>query len=590
LTSFKTTIQFVSGAIIVGSNGNLTTGINDAADGLYMIDGKTGQIVRRIHWSESADLDVNGVAIAPRTVFFGNHQGSVYAYSLYGDSTRLWSRQLSGAIKGACAVEDFNSDGTYDVVAATDSGEITAMDGKTGAMMWSAKVTYRPNFTYPKEKSFVASPTLVDLNQDGTRDVLIGSRNGTLYAYDGRTGTILWEYRTRTPSGIHASALVWGESIVVAESYSTLTWLDFQGKIQRVVSLASEPDVQGIFASPVAFSDGSVVIGSSWGSGDSGIWMIPSTDTKPRFHNAGRISATAAIGDGLGLGKEQAWVVTERGQLWVILPNGDVAATYTLDSGSETTPLIADVDGDGRLELITTGADRMMRCYQLPGTGPVKWGTFRGNFYNTGVDDDVLEPYPYVRSGLRRLRRQRTSSPNEYVRKEQVYQTLGYDSESTLISPDGIGMARLGTTWGRLKRALGGNTEYLEGRFGLGYRGISVMQDNEEQFIVLFPEWKTRPADTDPISYLITYNHKYRTKEGVGPGTPISVAVGIFGTPTLVLDTKTKQESAIFKSAPWDKVRFGLIPVTGEYTNKGSIKRAKAYPDGSFIHYVEVRR
>lgn len=235
LTSFKTTIQFLSGAILVGSNGNLRDAINDNADGIYVLDGKSGDIIRRINWSEDSYLDVNGLALSPHTLFFGNSQGSVYAYAIYGDGPRLWKHQMGGAIKGAVAVEDFNSDGTYDVVAATISGEIAALNGRTGDVLWSNQVNFKPNFTLPKGKAFIASPTLVDLNNDGTRDVVIGSRNGSFYAFDGRNGTILWEFRTLTPSGVHASALVAGNSLVLAESYSKVSWVDFQGKSKRIV-------------------------------------------------------------------------------------------------------------------------------------------------------------------------------------------------------------------------------------------------------------------------------------------------------------------------------------------------------------------
>ncbi len=81
----------------------------------------------------------------------------------------------------------------------------------------------------------------------------------------------------------------------------------------------------------------------------------------------------------------------------------------------------------------------------------------------------------------------------------------------------------------------------------------------------------------------------YQTKEGVGPGTPIDICKKIYGTPQLALDTETNQESVMFKAVPWDKIRFGLIPTTGDYSKSGSVKTTKMYPAGAFIHYIEVR-
>lgn len=589
ITTFKTTIQVISSAIIVGSNGNLSDGLNDSADGIYFYDGQTGDLIRRIHWSEPVELDVNGIALSPQSLFFGNDAGAVYAYAIYGSGPRLWKRQLSAGIKGSVSIEDLNSDGTYDVIAATLSGEIVGLNGKTGDILWTNKVPYKPSFTYPKEKAFVASPTLVDLNRDGTRDVVIGSRNGSVYAFDGRTGEIIWEYRTRGPSGVHASVWASDSVIIVAESYSTLTWLDFSGLPSRTVRLANEPDIQGLFSSPAVLPNGTVVIGSSWVTGNTGIWVIPSSDAAPIFYPTGKVSATAAIADGLGTGDPQAWVITEGGELKVIEQSGRIAATYTLDSGSETTPLITDIDKNGSLELVTTGIDKLIRCYQLPGKGPVIWENFRGNRHNSGVAFDSLESYPKTRNAIRQRARESITSPNLYAKSERRYLTIGHDSESTLISPEGIGEARLGTTWGRFKRAMGPDVDYIYGHFGLGFRGVSVVKDSEELFVILFPEWKDKLMDTDTISVILTYNRKFQTKEGIGPGAKLSECKAIYGDPTLTYDSDTNQESALFQSPPWNKIRFGLIPATGDYSNSRSVRVTKKYPSDTIINYIEIR-
>ncbi|NBV42048.1 hypothetical protein EBR96_04685 [bacterium] len=590
LTTFKTTIHYISGAVVLGSQGIAKDAPNDNADGVYFLDGRNGNILRHIHWSDYADLDVNGIGLGPRTLFFGNDHAEIFAYGIYGqDSPRLWKKTLSGNIKGAPGVEDFNSDGTYDAVFGTESGDVVAVDGKNGATIWQVAFPFKPVFTVPKERAVIASPALVDLNRDGVRDIVIGCRNGSVYALNGKSGEIMWEYRTRTPSGVHGSAVVDGDRIIVAESYSTISWLDFRGQAVRVVRLAEDPEVQGLFSSPAVFPNGAVVIGSSWASGVSGIWYIPSSDSKPVFFPAGRVSATSAIADVLGKGTPQAIIPTEKGELWVISESGQKLGVFSLNSGTETSPLIADIDNDGRLDIVVSGADRMIRAYSTPGTRPAEWATFRGNRHNTGVVDDRLDYYPKIRPGLIQLQKTHVTSPNLYTQKEAVYETTGYHSEDTLISPDGIGIARLGTTWGRLKRALGGDTEFIHGRFGAGLKGVSVVQDNEEQFVVLFPDWQG-PSDNDTVAILMTYNRKFRTKEGVGPGTPISVAAKIYGSSSLFWDTDRRQESVAFKSPPWDKIRFGIIPVTGEYSGQGVIRTTSKFPEGSFIHYIEVRK
>jgi hypothetical protein len=46
---------------------------------------------------------------------------------------------------------------------------------------------------------------------------------------------------------------------------------------------------------------------------------------------------------------------------------------------------VADVDADGRLELLIATGDQYLYCYDTGASGDVLWGTFRGNTFNTGV-------------------------------------------------------------------------------------------------------------------------------------------------------------------------------------------------------------
>lgn len=592
LTSFKTTIHVLpNGIIAVGSNGNLRDGINDAADGVYFIEGRSGQIARRIHWSEPVDLDVNGIAVSSRTVAFGNHNGDAGVVSLVGTMPKVWWRSVGAGVKGAVALADLNADGVDDVILATMAGQVMALDGKTGTDLWRVAVPFRPQIAGPTEKSFVASPTLVDLNRDGIRDVVIGGRNGVVYAINGKTGTMIWEWVTRHPSGVHASVVVWRNQLIVAESYGRITWLDFSGHPRRSVTLMpDDTHVQGLFASPVAFPDGTVVIGSAWPTGDSGIWVIPvDEDQSPIFYSAGRVSATAVIADGLGLGTLQAWVITETGTLWVIGSDGRVIQKKQLPAGSEATPLVADLDQDGALELVIAGLDRMLRCYRLPGNGPVWWGAFRGNLSNTGVLDDQLG-YPRVRPVFRaKWASDLGLSVLDWIGTERRFKTLDTDSESFIISPQGLGWARLGVPWGQFQRALGGiNASHVP--IGWGYNGISVHGDGQAPFTVVFPKWKNTLSALDTVSILMTQDPTYRTKEGIGPGSTLAEAQQVYGPATLLRDATTGQDLLVFARMPWDRIRFGIqVPANLRTKGKGTIQRAVSLPDGLVIQYVEVR-
>ena len=88
---------------------------------------------------------------------------------------------------------DLNDDGVLDIVIGhgqetlPQAGYVTARDGRTGAELWRVET---------RDEIF-GSPSLADLTDDGTPDVVIGGRNAELYAIDGRSGEVLWLFYPR---------------------------------------------------------------------------------------------------------------------------------------------------------------------------------------------------------------------------------------------------------------------------------------------------------------------------------------------------------------------------------------------------------
>ncbi len=86
---------------------------------------------------------------------------------------------------------DLNGDGVLDIVMGAGKEEtaeceqgVIALDGQTGDLLWQVA----------SSAHVVGSPTFLDVNGDGTDDVLIGGRAHFLVGIDGRTGTVLWSY------------------------------------------------------------------------------------------------------------------------------------------------------------------------------------------------------------------------------------------------------------------------------------------------------------------------------------------------------------------------------------------------------------
>lgn len=94
---------------------------------------------------------------------------------------------------------DLNGDGVLDLIMGAGENEyqeskqgVIALDGKTGDLLWEA----------PSNDQMFGLPTLHDLNGDGTDDVIIGGRSPQLRALDGKTGAVIWTYQYQEADSI----------------------------------------------------------------------------------------------------------------------------------------------------------------------------------------------------------------------------------------------------------------------------------------------------------------------------------------------------------------------------------------------------
>lgn len=85
-------------------------------------------------------------------------------------------------ITSSPALGDLNGDGTVDVVAGSQDGFLYAWDGKTGARIWEP---------LQLGTEIISSPALGDINLDGKPDVVVCSNRSRFYVVDGYTGKLI---------------------------------------------------------------------------------------------------------------------------------------------------------------------------------------------------------------------------------------------------------------------------------------------------------------------------------------------------------------------------------------------------------------
>ncbi len=149
--------------------------------------GLTGLTTNYFYSPALADLDGDGKL----DLLLGYTSGTILAYKNTGTaSTPSWTAQSDWGITGlpnshySPALVDLNGDGTYDLLLGDNVGNVTAYEntGSPSAPSWTAHSAWDiadPNTSY----NDWAGPTLGDFNGDGRIDLLYGDSHGTAFAY-----------------------------------------------------------------------------------------------------------------------------------------------------------------------------------------------------------------------------------------------------------------------------------------------------------------------------------------------------------------------------------------------------------------------
>ena len=355
---------------------------------VYCFNGATGDV----EWSRStgypncidsppaiADVDNDDKP----EVIFGTFYG--YVFCLNGeDGSITWQINLgtNSYIQSGPNILDLNNDGQLDIVVAQYDGDcrIYALKGDTGSVLWYCDEPQ--DFMYH-------GGSFADIDEDGKPEIAIGSYDGHIYVLNGEDGSIKWVYTApyyiAAPTSI-ADLNNDNHLEIVFASYNILGVLSHTGGL-----IWSYPTGGSIFrGASIADVDGNGVLDIAFGSSDGKLRVLK--------------------GD-----------------------NGQVVWTYDLQAHYGNTfdidhaPVIADFNGDGKLDIFVIGGygtsspptNNHGRAYALSagnGTG-CGWPMFRNDLRHSGYFGSNQPPNKPTIDG-----------PNEGV--------TGVDYEFTFVSSD----------------------------------------------------------------------------------------------------------------------------------------------------------
>mgnify|MGYP006092520911 CR=1 FL=1 len=153
--------------ILTGSHDNLFYFINQ--DGSLGFTQTTGN---KIQSSPSLLAFENDTYI-----FFGSDDNLIYAINTDGESLSGWPVAVNGSISGSVVFSDLNNNGTPEVIAATDSGDL---------LVFHINGSNYEYFPILNNFPFSGSPMIIDLDNDGDLEILAGS-GSNLFIVDIKT-------------------------------------------------------------------------------------------------------------------------------------------------------------------------------------------------------------------------------------------------------------------------------------------------------------------------------------------------------------------------------------------------------------------
>jgi PKD repeat protein len=286
-----------------------------------------------------ADLDGDG----GMEVIAGSGTDKVNAWRADGAPVEGWPQTVGGAVGVPPAVGDLEGDGEPEVVAGSEDGNV---------YVWRANGSPVAGWPQDAGSTAIKYPVLGDLDGDGRLEVVAGAGDGNVYAWhaDG-TPMAGWPQATGDAiSGLPALGDLDGdqELEVVAGSWdgNVYAW-HADGSL-----VAGWPQLTG----PSPYGDGSWVIGS------------------------------VALGDVDADGGLEAVVGAADGKVYVWHGNGALAAGWPQDTGgfSFGSPALGDLDGDGPLEVLIgvahSGMTGWIAAWHADGT-PVENFILDGGFW-----------------------------------------------------------------------------------------------------------------------------------------------------------------------------------------------------------------
>ncbi len=423
LTAWFSTILPLDGYIYVASLGTGLDSPGDQADGVVRVNGVDGtsELFFAPPPEHRGPRDVIGLAADEEGLFVAGHNGSVYAIGF--DGSARWHMHVGDQIVAPPLAVDTNLDGVTDVVVVTRAGKAVALSGHSGRTSWVTTLAA------PAADASLLGTTLClgAVSDVAARELVVTLPTGDVSLLAVRDGRLLWGrlLAAGTVAGAVCTGLDNEQSDAVSSPAAYVA--DSVGDVWALVGVPDDVAIVGwqslairhdetLVASPRLIGPGpdqpALLIACPTGhySGNRGAVCVASAEGIVwRLAVGGAIWGTPAVADLNGDRRPEVVVTSIEprgdedvgGALSIISSAGHCLRRVAFDAALESSPVVADVDGDGYLEILVADQAGWLHCYATERYGPVLWGSAGGDSHNTRHPANAFS-YGQVPAGYQR--------------------------------------------------------------------------------------------------------------------------------------------------------------------------------------------
>jgi hypothetical protein len=333
---------------------------------------------------------------------------SVYCMDHDGDALPGWPQAGENDFRAAGAAGDLDGDGVFEVVAVDTKGVIYAwrVDGSEVIDGDSNPMTTGVFFRTPATAYHYQTPALCDIDSDGRDEVLLGTRAGLLFALNGDGSAVSgWPV---TMLGEAAGSVSIGDvdddgalEVVCHTRSGRVYLINHDGTVAagwpRFVAL-NEPYFCPSPALADFDGDGALeIVVAGYTASATQLCVIRQngqfyTGWPVQFNTSVATECSPTVADIDGDGSLDILIGDESRYLYAFDIAGNMMDGFPIATSDavRATPFLDDLDGDGDIDIVLLGWDKRLYVWDLAAAfdaSHAPWPTFRANVHRNGEID-----------------------------------------------------------------------------------------------------------------------------------------------------------------------------------------------------------